>query len=83
MEPRSKLDPWSDFNLSRSGVINERKSNDSTANVKRTDLPFYVSQSQYKTSAEIIEEAKATMTKQGSFPTIRFVLLQGSFVKLN
>ena len=71
MEPRSKLDPWSDFNLSRSGLINERKSNDSV-NVKRTDLPFYVSQSQYKTSAEIIEEAKATMTKQGSFPTIRF-----------
>ena len=23
-----KLDPWSDFNLSRSGVVNERKSND-------------------------------------------------------
>merc|ERR1711973_683771 len=40
---------------------------------KKQEVPFYVSQ--YKTSAEIIEEAKANlqnlnMTKQGAFPAI-------------
>ena len=67
MDPRSKVDPWSDFSLSAGG-LHERKSSDSS--VKRPgDIPFYVSQ--YKTSAEIIEEAKATMTRgQGAFPSI-------------
>lgn len=60
-------DPWPDFSLSSSGS----GENSVTGSAKRQqqEIPFYVSQ--YKTSAEIIEEAKANMTKPGSFPMIR------------
>ena len=57
-------DPWTDFSPG------ENTLNSVTGSVKRNqEIPFYVSQ--YKTSAEIIEEAKANMSKQGSFPMIR------------
>ena len=70
MSSRSRADPWSGFNLSNSGVFNTDKKNsvDNQA-AKKSEVPFYVSQ--FKTSAEIIEEAKANMTKQGTFPAIR------------
>ena len=73
MNSRSNVDPWSDFNLSNSGPgarghQDTRKPGD---NKKSEQLPFYVSQSQHKTSAEIIEEAKANMSNKGTFPSIR------------
>ena len=71
MSSRSRADPWSDFNLSNSGVFNtdKKSSIDNNQAAKKTEVPFYVSQ--FKTSAEIIEEAKANMTKQSTFPAIR------------
>ena len=70
MSSRSRADPWSDFNLSNSGVFNtDKKSAIDSQAAKKTEVPFYVSQ--FKTSAEIIEEAKANMTKQSTFPAIR------------
>ena len=64
------MDPWSGLGLSDSG---SRTASDK----KKQEVPFYVSQ--YKTSAEIIEEAKANlqnlnMTKQGAFPAIRYMI---------
>ena len=45
----------------------------SQSSLRPESLPFYVAQTQHKTSAEIIEEAKANMGKQGAsaFPAIR------------
>ena len=66
---RGGLDPWADFSLgeSGSGLLGD---NPGPGSAKRQqEIPFYVSQ--FKTSAEIIEEAKANMMKPGSFPAIR------------
>ena len=67
MNSRSQQDPWQDFSLSQGGVLARRKGQESP--VRKPEIPFYVSQS--KTSAEIIEEAKANMARPGSFPAIR------------
>ena len=64
---RGGLDPWAEFSPGDSGLLGD---NSGPGSAKRQqEIPFYVSQ--FKTSAEIIEEAKANMMKPGSFPAIR------------
>ena len=63
------MDPWSGLGL------NSDSGSGTGSDKRKQEVPFYVSQ--YKTSAEIIEEAKANinMTKQGAFPAIRYMLV--------
>ena len=71
MNSRSNVDPWSEFSLSNSGPGGYQTADRKPGDNKKSELPFYVSQSQHKTSAEIIEEAKANMSNRGTFPSIR------------
>ena len=67
MNSRLPYDPLVDFNLSNSGGFLKQVNGSPN---KKVDIPFYAPQKQAKTSAEIIQEAKANMTRPGSFPAI-------------
>ena len=69
MNSRLSYDPLLDFSLSSSGGFLKQQVNGSPSK-KTKEIPFYASQKLTKTSAEIIQEAKATMTRPGSFPAI-------------
>jgi len=67
MNSRVPYDPLTDFTLSGSGGFLKQVNGSPS---KKVDIPFYAPQKERKTSAEIIQEAKANMTRPGSFPAI-------------
>ena len=64
MDSKLPYDPMSGFNLGDSGFFSMKNAFSSAVNTpSKQDTPFYIPSKSGKTSAEIIEEAKATMGK--------------------